>query len=56
MTSIKPCPFCGSDAIMYRGIKSGYRIQCTNTDCKNSTARLRDKDEAIRRWNRRAGE
>lgn len=53
MTDLKPCPFCGGAAILYRGIKSGYRVQCTNLDCRNTTLRIRYKDDAIRRWNRR---
>lgn len=50
---LRLCPFCGGVAQLYRGIKSGYRVQCTNLDCRTSTSRVRYKDDAIRRWNRR---
>lgn len=50
---LRLCPFCGGNAQLYRGIKSGYRVSCTNLDCRNTTLRIRYKDDAIRRWNRR---
>ena len=53
---LRLCPFCGGTAQLYRGIKSGYRVQCTNLDCRNSTMRVLHKDDAIRKWNRRVKE
>lgn len=48
---IKPCPFCGGNAIL----KEKYAIHCENSDCiVGSVAMIyRTKDLAIKAWNRR---
>ena len=61
MTDLKPCPFCGSDAVMitHKHIPSGfdYTPRCTSVSCPGRIYKKYSyKDYAIRAWNRRAGE
>lgn len=56
MTELKPCPFCGSQAIE----ESGF-APCESIDyvfCSNSKCFLNDVDIGFKRdeWNTRAGE
>lgn len=56
---LKPCPFCGSEAVMKaaRHVPHGYEYTptCTVKSCAGRIAKkwLRKKD-AIEAWNRRA--
>jgi len=62
MAELKPCPFCGhkptrvaqhivgSLAIVY------YTVGCSECLVKPKTAFYRSKEEAIKVWNRRAGD
>ena len=57
---LKPCPFCGSKAVIYDHIHTGsecrYSVACADNGCycsrlKNCTPMC--KAEAISAWNRR---
>ena len=79
MDELKPCPFCGSKAVISSAVRwmkprwakrkargVYHCIGCSDPDCilyldgNRKRARLmfttRNKDLAIRRWNRRKGE
>ena len=58
--ALKPCPFCGSDALLYdrsfepdcrRSKMTVYFINCL--DC-GSSIRTADADRCVQRWNSRA--
>jgi len=56
MTELKPCPFCGGKAKIYKYAGSDIRtryIMCTC--CGMGTDRMRE-EEAIEKWNRRVKE
>ena len=63
MAELKPCPFCGGDAILRtidvldehgcRAIRTGF-VQCAG--CGARTLAYRDEMFAIEDWNRRVGE
>ena len=60
--SLKPCPFCGSKAVIdydcggYMGEYQGYYIRCSNADCIASSFFDTDSHlkNAIEGWNRRS--
>ena len=45
-----PCPHCGGKAGLWQAYDSSWCVQCDR--CGASTMRF-DKDEVIKRWNRR---
>jgi Lar family restriction alleviation protein len=51
---LKPCPFCGSDAVMGKigGFDQFYYVDCT--DCETGTGGVDSETEAADQWNRRA--
>ena len=56
MNELKPCPFCGSEAILR--VDSGYLfyIQCMNLACTARDTRwFKSEEEAIKAWNSRIG-
>ena len=63
MAELKPCPFCGGDAILRtidvldehgcRAIRTGF-VQCAG--CGVCTPKYFQDKHAIEDWNRRAGE
>lgn len=58
MGEIKPCPFCGGEAVVWR---FGYRhvvIECANYNVDSHRVYMQgeDEDEVIASWNRRAGD
>lgn len=60
---LKPCPFCGAVAdISWTDQKHKFfecyeeQVQCSNEECEVKTALCKFKGEAVRKWNRRAGE
>lgn len=54
---LKPCPFCGSDAVMETGIVQGaLRSMIGCTGCPALMSPHRDKGQLVRKWNARAGE
>ena len=50
---LKPCPFCGHTAILYRSY-DGYRVQCNV--CCNGTISYGQPQYAIKIWNMRVNE
>lgn len=50
---LKPCPFCGGEAIYGKSEASG-RVRTVCVDCLASTDWLAGTDEAAAAWNRRA--
>lgn len=50
---LKPCPFCGGEAIYGKSEASG-RVRAVCVDCLASTDWLAGTDEATAAWNRRA--
>lgn len=58
METIKPCPLCGSDAIVH-GIHDGtgdkWSVLCTNYECMagwpNIERTFKTREEAIEWWN-----
>ena len=53
MKELKPCPFCGGDAVI-EAIYDDYEVRCT--DCGNGTLILESvKGRAIDAWNTRTG-
>ncbi len=55
-TSLLCCPFCGSDVKLLGGIYSqeSISIWCKGRGCMANISYGYDKDEAIRKWNKRA--
>ena len=60
MDELKPCPFCGSNAIViatnYRHDETYFRVKCMNKECHviPSTYENTSMDYVIEIWNRRA--
>lgn len=54
MTALKPCPFCGSDAVAIMG-QACYYVRCSNHNCA-ITRYANNMDEAVMKWNERANE
>ena len=50
---LKPCPFCGGEAIYGKSEASG-RVRAVCVDCLASTDWLAGTDEAAAAWNSRA--
>lgn len=55
MATLKPCPFCGSDAVVFEreDDEFPYRVQCINDDCSCRTDDFVVYKSAINTWNRR---
>lgn len=56
MNALKPCPFCGSEAVMTYS-KNGFQVFCDNDECILNSLEMIDKTtehEAAEAWNRRA--
>ena len=49
---IKPCPFCGGEAVIHKS-KFGYGVMCKTPFCCNLTSTHDTKKEAIKTWNTR---
>lgn len=50
---LKPCPFCGADAIAWD--KLYPHVRCSNHECEVAIFRY-TLEEAIEKWNRRVKE
>jgi hypothetical protein len=53
---LKPCPFCGSDAVMSTTLFGQWTVCCTNYGCRCwdcGPNGYEAKDEAVYAWNRR---
>lgn len=51
---LKPCPFCGGKASYIESGKGAYWIKCYR--CRVETEAYDCKEEALKVWNRRAGD
>ena len=57
MEELKPCPFCGSEARIVTNNAGSVRIKCTNIyKCGARQEWWGMEEDAIKAWNRRAGE
>lgn len=61
MTELKPCPFCGGEAEVverqpFEWCDRVYYVRCRSMKCDNRTGIEERKKEAIKVWNRRAGD
>ena len=62
MAELKPCPFCGGQAIVvanrYRHGQETYLVKCMRKECDvlPATYEFEDMHDAINAWNRRAHE
>ena len=60
MAELKPCPFCGGNAMVianqYRHGQTAYCVKCNNNDCQviPVTYEHCELEDAIEVWNRRA--
>lgn len=52
---LKPCPFCGADAIVEKvgGYPHGYDVHCINDDCHCSLIYHETHHHAVKAWNTR---
>ena len=60
MSELKPCPFCGSKAILETFTTAfekvpRYRVRCEKCFCQTNWDYF-EADEVIEAWNRRVGE
>ncbi len=54
MSALKPCPFCGGEAIFEEEVNPGYfKIKCPWTLCIGKFVTL-EKEQAIKAWNTRS--
>lgn len=57
MSELKPCPFCGSEAVInHKQVLGTWIVECTNNSCPASYMIGMDYDtklEAVDTWNRR---
>ncbi len=63
MEKLKPCPFCGGEAIVeetksttYFKRELPYRVKCKMCHCALAYQFFASEQEAIAAWNRRANE
>lgn len=48
---LKPCPFCGSRAMIFKTFNGACYVQCCV--CGIGTLHCDDKEQLIKTWNRR---
>ena len=53
---LKPCPFCGCSARINAWSFGRWTVTCRGSHCGIMTPMFIRKDEAVKAWNRRAGE
>ena len=51
--SVKPCPFCGGEGIVYPDYEEGIQYSVMCRSCHACTDYKRTAAEAIATWNRR---
>ena len=51
MTTLKHCPFCGSEAIVFDGFPFNYYIKCKT--CGVQSDDRANRDSAVKAWNKR---
>lgn len=58
MPELKPCPFCGSEALISWNNKFGWQAFCENDSCFMSqiiSTTFETEEQAIHSWNNRWG-
>ena len=60
MIELKPCPFCGGEAVMetFRAVRerfARYRVKCVECWCETDWEST-SADEVTEKWNRRASD
>lgn len=56
MSKLKPCPFCGSSAQVWKmNVYDAYCVECSNEKCGANIGHSMSLDatQAVRHWNRR---
>ena len=60
MTELRPCPFCGSKAVIQEPGFNEWRVICSNPECGamifSRYAEPHGDVEAMEKWNRRMNE
>ena len=56
MTNLKPCPFCGGEAVLTKILNNFWMPQCRNNLCMagDEPNDYDRKEQAIKAWNTRA--
>ena len=54
MTDLKPCPFCGGEALIGQTLDDAWYAMCIQDHCCKIESYWRTKAEAIAEWNARA--
>lgn len=56
MKELKPCPFCGGEVYIVKGVTGLHMIFCEDCGLTASFQNKEGKKEAIKAWNRRVKE
>ena len=63
MEKLKPCPFCGGEAVVVRAKSTSYfkrevpyKVKCGHCPCALAYTFFKSKEQAIAAWNRRAND
>ena len=63
MSILKPCPFCGGEAVLHKTERESFLMaktiilsQISCASCGVNTDVFREDDTAIKAWNRRAND
>lgn len=53
---LKPCPFCGCEAVLFNEFFDDYLVMCSNSGCAAEGPLKATSDEAETAWNTRLAE
>ena len=53
---LKPCPFCGCEAVLFNEFFDDYLVMCSNSGCAAEGPLKATSDEAETAWNTRPDE
>lgn len=53
MRELKPCPFCGSEAILIKNGAGCYQVACFKCEVRQCAYVYKTKESSIEAWNRR---